>query len=132
MFSFQNRLDWSKPLLSQLDAIAPHYQKWVNSAVYRKCRLFKSPILESMTFTPWYLVPMFWMPIILYLGFMQCLEHVYCGGEWFVPIVYSNYSMSHDNFSLIFIYKPFSNSNYILRKEGKPNSKRGNGKYFKN
>ncbi|XP_026330467.1 dihydroceramide fatty acyl 2-hydroxylase FAH2 [Hyposmocoma kahamanoa] len=75
----ENRLDWSKPLLSQLDAIAPHYQKWVNSAVYRKCRLFKNPILESLTYTPWYLVPMFWIPIILYLGFVQFLEHVCCG-----------------------------------------------------
>nr|XP_049693211.1 uncharacterized protein LOC110380041 [Helicoverpa armigera] len=73
------RLDWSKPLLNQLDAIAPHYETWVNSAVYRKCRLFASPLLESLTYTPWYLVPMFWVPIILYLGVTQYLELVVCG-----------------------------------------------------
>ncbi|CAH0673850.1 unnamed protein product [Spodoptera exigua] len=73
------RLDWSKPLLSQLDAIAPHYDTWVNSAVYRKCRLFASPVLESLTYTPWYLVPMFWVPIILYLGVTQYIELVACG-----------------------------------------------------
>ncbi|XP_059054592.1 fatty acid 2-hydroxylase [Achroia grisella] len=73
------RLDWSKPLLRQLDAIAPHYDQWVNSAVYRKCRLFESSILESMTFTPWYLVPMCWVPIILYLGYSQLQKHVLCG-----------------------------------------------------
>lgn len=77
---FQARLDWSKPLLSQLDAIAPHYDTWVNSAVYRKCRLFASPVLESLTYTPWYLVPMFWVPIILYLGVTQYMELVACGG----------------------------------------------------
>ncbi|KAJ8724590.1 hypothetical protein PYW08_016064 [Mythimna loreyi] len=73
------RLDWSKPLLCQLEAIAPHYDTWVNSAVYRKCRLFASPLLESLTYTPWYLVPMFWVPIILYLGFSQYMELVACG-----------------------------------------------------
>ncbi|RVE50199.1 hypothetical protein evm_005222 [Chilo suppressalis] len=73
------RLDWSKPLLSQLHLIAPHYELWVNSAVYRRCRLFASPLLESMTFTPWYLVPIFWIPVILYLGISQFLQHVACG-----------------------------------------------------
>ncbi|CAH2085805.1 unnamed protein product [Euphydryas editha] len=73
-----SRLDWSKPLLSQLHKIAPDYQKWVNSAVFRKCRLFSNPILESMTFTPWYVVPLFWIPIILYLGVSQYFEHVHC------------------------------------------------------
>ncbi|KAJ0177642.1 hypothetical protein K1T71_006515 [Dendrolimus kikuchii] len=74
----ESRLDWSKPLLCQLDAIAPHYDTWVNSPVYRKCRLFASPLMESMTYTPWYLVPMFWIPIILYLGYTQYLENVLC------------------------------------------------------
>ncbi|XP_030029956.2 fatty acid 2-hydroxylase [Manduca sexta] len=74
----ESRLDWSKPILRQLDVIAPHYEKWVNSAVYRQCRLFSSPFLESFTYTPWYLVPMFWIPIILYMGWMQYFEHVLC------------------------------------------------------
>ncbi|XP_053605399.1 uncharacterized protein Fa2h [Plodia interpunctella] len=73
------RLDWSKPLLYQLDAIAPDYDAWVNSPVYRKCRLFESSILESMTFTPWFLVPLFWIPIILYVGATQFRQYVACG-----------------------------------------------------
>ncbi|XP_047531927.1 dihydroceramide fatty acyl 2-hydroxylase FAH2 [Vanessa atalanta] len=74
----ESRLDWSKPILSQLHKIAPHYQKWVNSAVYRKCRLFSNPMLEYMTFTPWYVVPIFWIPIILYLGLSQYFDYVQC------------------------------------------------------
>ncbi|KAI8421164.1 hypothetical protein MSG28_008240 [Choristoneura fumiferana] len=72
----EGRLDWSKPILCQLDTIAPDYEKWVNSAVFRHCRIFSSPLLEAMTFTPWYLVPAFWIPIILYLGYTQFSEHV--------------------------------------------------------
>lgn len=74
----ESRLDWSKPLLCQLDAVAPDYEIWVNTAVYRKCRLFTSPLMESMTYTPWYLVPMFWIPIIMYLGCTQYLNLVLC------------------------------------------------------
>ncbi|KAL0881411.1 hypothetical protein ABMA27_001278 [Loxostege sticticalis] len=80
------RLDWSKPLLNQLDAIAPHYEIWVNSAVYRRCRLFGNPLLESLTFTPWYLVPMFWIPIILYLGIRNYMEHVLCTDSCTAPL----------------------------------------------
>ncbi|XP_050677769.1 uncharacterized protein LOC126974351 [Leptidea sinapis] len=78
MEELESRLDWSKPLLSQLHKIAPHYDAWVNSAVFRKCRLFSSPVLESLTFTPWYVVPAFWVPIILYLATTQLFEHVLC------------------------------------------------------
>ncbi|CAB3235319.1 unnamed protein product [Arctia plantaginis] len=75
----EGRLDWSKPILNQLDLIAPHYDKWMNTAVYRKCRIFANPLLESATYTPWYFVPIFWVPIILYTGITQYLEHVACG-----------------------------------------------------
>ncbi|XP_045515848.1 dihydroceramide fatty acyl 2-hydroxylase FAH2 [Pieris brassicae] len=72
----ESRLDWSKPLLCQLHKISSHYEEWVNSAVYKQCRLFSSPLLESLTYTPWYLVPVFWVPIILYLIFTQYTENV--------------------------------------------------------
>ncbi|CAH2040202.1 unnamed protein product, partial [Iphiclides podalirius] len=75
----EGRLDWSKPLLCQLGAVASDYEKWVNSAVYRKCRLFSSSLLEGLTYTPWYLVPTLWIPIIAYLATTQFLEHVACG-----------------------------------------------------
>ncbi|XP_034828482.1 fatty acid 2-hydroxylase [Maniola hyperantus] len=75
----ESRLDWSKPLLGQLQQVAPHYGQWVNSAVYRRCRLFASPVLESLTFTPWYIVPMFWIPIIVCLGVAQFRDRVFCG-----------------------------------------------------
>ncbi|XP_041968488.1 fatty acid 2-hydroxylase [Aricia agestis] len=74
----ESRLDWSKPLLCQLHKIAPHYQQWVNCAVHRKCRLFANPMLESLTYTPWYLVPMFWIPIISYLAASLFYRHVFC------------------------------------------------------
>ncbi|GBP65625.1 Chorion peroxidase [Eumeta japonica] len=76
----KGRLDWSKPLLCQLHEIAEHYDKWVNTAVYRHCRLFGSPILESLTYTPWYLVPVVWIPIILYFGCTQFFKYVWCVG----------------------------------------------------
>ncbi|KAL4714689.1 hypothetical protein ACJJTC_012606 [Scirpophaga incertulas] len=74
----ESRIDWSKPLLAQLHKIATDYEMWVNSAVFRTCRLFQNPLLESLTYTPWYLVPVFWVPVILYLGVTQFLKNVFC------------------------------------------------------
>lgn len=79
--SFQGHLDWSKPIVGQLKLIAPNYQQWVNSAVYRKCLLFDNPLLEAMSYTPWYVVPAFWVPVILYLGYSGFVDTVTCGGE---------------------------------------------------
>ncbi|XP_068624772.1 uncharacterized protein Fa2h [Battus philenor] len=75
----EGRLDWSKPLLSQLSEIAPHYEKWVHTAVYRQCKLFSNPLLESLTYTSWYLVPIFWIPIIFYLIVTTYDKYVACG-----------------------------------------------------
>ncbi|XP_049870794.1 uncharacterized protein LOC126370105 [Pectinophora gossypiella] len=81
----ESQLDWSKSILRQMDIVAPHYNKWVNSAVYRRCRLFESPLLENLTYSPWYLVPLFWVPVMLYIGVTEyhrlvlCSEA--CGGD---------------------------------------------------
>ncbi|XP_013166857.1 PREDICTED: fatty acid 2-hydroxylase [Papilio xuthus] len=75
----ESRLDWSMPIFCQLGAIASDYDKWVHSAVFRNCRLFANPIMESMTYTQWYLVPTFWVPIIIYLMVTVYYQYVNCG-----------------------------------------------------
>lgn len=44
-----------------------NYNEWVNKPVDRPLRLFDTNALEMLTKTPWWLVPCFWIPIILYL-----------------------------------------------------------------
>lgn len=38
---------------------------WVNKPVDRPLRLFERNYLEILTKTPWWLVPVFWIPIII-------------------------------------------------------------------
>ncbi|KAH0813535.1 hypothetical protein GEV33_009256 [Tenebrio molitor] len=59
-------VDWDKPMLGQVANLGARYNEWVVSPVDRKLRLFCNPILESLTITPWYVVPLVWIPIILY------------------------------------------------------------------
>lgn len=73
----EGRIDWSKPVFSQLHKIEDHYELWTNSPVYRKLRLFENPILESLTYIHWYMVPIFWIPIILFIGATKYKELVY-------------------------------------------------------
>jgi hypothetical protein len=53
-------------MLGQVANLGARYNEWVVSPVDRKLRLFCNPILESLTITPWYVVPLVWIPIILY------------------------------------------------------------------
>lgn len=54
-------------MLSQVGGVGENYKEWVISPVDRKLRLFGNPILENLTITPWYFVPLIWVPVIICL-----------------------------------------------------------------
>jgi len=62
----QRLVDWSKPMLSQVGKLGPQYKAWVSAPVDRKLRLFSWDILEYMTVTPWYLIPIVWIPVFMF------------------------------------------------------------------
>ncbi|EAL41551.3 AGAP011282-PA, partial [Anopheles gambiae str. PEST] len=60
-------VDWSKPMLLQIYRLGDKYAEWVNKPVDRELRLFGPTWVENLTRTPWWIVPAFWIPAILYL-----------------------------------------------------------------
>lgn len=63
-------------MLSQVASLGVKYNQWVISPVDRKLRLFKNSILENLTLTPWYLVPLIWIPVIIFLVYYGCLKYI--------------------------------------------------------
>jgi len=49
------------------------YWEWVNLPINRPIRFFQSEILELLTITPWYILPIVWLPIITYLLYSGCV-----------------------------------------------------------
>ncbi|KAK9309606.1 hypothetical protein QLX08_000823 [Tetragonisca angustula] len=68
---YENLIDWNQAILGQVGSLGQHYSEWVNLPVTRDIKLFKSNILESLTITPWYMIPIIWIPV--------CLHFLYCG-----------------------------------------------------
>ncbi|EDO47290.1 predicted protein [Nematostella vectensis] len=66
----EDLVDWSKPMLAQVGNLGPNYVKWVHSPVDRPLRLFESSFVEFFSRTPWYFVPIIWIPIVLYLAYL--------------------------------------------------------------
>lgn len=62
----EDLIDWDKPILSQVPHLGPKYTDWVNLPVDRPIRLFANDFLESLTKCPWYVVPIFWIPVIIF------------------------------------------------------------------
>ncbi|XP_060536390.1 fatty acid 2-hydroxylase [Cylas formicarius] len=60
-------VDWNRPMLSQVGKLGDRYREWVLSPVDRHLILFGNPVLENLTITPWYIVPLIWIPVVLYL-----------------------------------------------------------------
>lgn len=96
----QNLIDWNEPLLGQVGKMADRYWEWVNLPVNRSIRLFKSDFLENLTITPWYAIPMVWVPtslLFLYLGFVTNK---------------STNSRTENHFKKYFIFFPSNSKNY--------------------
>ncbi|XP_066600688.1 fatty acid 2-hydroxylase [Prorops nasuta] len=69
---YESFVDWNKPLLRQVSSLGNRYWEWVNLPVNRPIRLFYSDLLELLTVTPWYLIPIFWIPTICYFFYLGC------------------------------------------------------------
>lgn len=54
-------------MLPQIGGLGDKYNDWVNLPVDRDLRLFGPWYLECLTKTPWWMVPLFWVPNISYL-----------------------------------------------------------------
>ncbi|KAJ8248824.1 hypothetical protein GJAV_G00228140 [Gymnothorax javanicus] len=61
-------VDWEKPLAWQVGHLGEKYDTWVHQPVDRPIRLFESPLMEASTKTSWYMVPLVWMPLVIYLS----------------------------------------------------------------
>lgn len=57
-------VNWSEPVLWQVGHLGAKYHDWVDSPVDRPLRLFKSDFVEYFSSTNWYVIPMFWLPVI--------------------------------------------------------------------
>ncbi|XP_020707180.2 fatty acid 2-hydroxylase [Athalia rosae] len=66
-------VDWSAPLLSQVGSLGDRYWEWVNLPVNRPIRLFASDLMEGLTVTPWYMIPIVWIPISLFFIYRGCM-----------------------------------------------------------
>lgn len=61
-------VDWSKPMVAQVGRLGAEYNKWVHSPVDRPLRLFGPDAIEFFSMTPWYMVPVIWLPVIIYVS----------------------------------------------------------------
>lgn len=59
-------IDESKPLLWQVGSLGSRYLEWVDSPVAGKPRFFQSGWAEAITKTPWWVVPLIWLPLVAY------------------------------------------------------------------
>lgn len=68
--SLSENFDVNKSMYKQLlhSKISPEtYDKFVNTPKPGACRLFESNFLEFFTNTPWFVVPLVWLPVVCVL-----------------------------------------------------------------
>ncbi|XP_060066219.1 fatty acid 2-hydroxylase-like [Ylistrum balloti] len=58
-------VDWDKPMLTQVAHLGERYFEWVHYPEDKHIRLFKSDFCEYFSQCPWYVVPMYWVPMLI-------------------------------------------------------------------
>ncbi|XP_076766464.1 fatty acid 2-hydroxylase [Xylocopa sonorina] len=114
---YEELLDWDAPILGQVGTLGDKYYEWVNLPVDRRVRLFHSNLLESLSLTPWYLIPMVWIPV--------CLLFLYSG--W-THSIGTNYTLIEASISYALGIFLWTILEYILHRkifhfEAPPNAK---------
>ncbi|PNH10880.1 Fatty acid 2-hydroxylase 1 [Tetrabaena socialis] len=59
-------VDRAKPIVSQVGGLGPAYWTWVHEPEPGQPRFFGSALVESISKTPWWLVPLLWLPLFTY------------------------------------------------------------------
>lgn len=57
-------------MVAQVGKLGSEYMKWVHSPVNKPLRLFGPDFVEFFSKTPWYVVPMIWLPVVIYISFV--------------------------------------------------------------
>ncbi|CAH1780440.1 unnamed protein product [Owenia fusiformis] len=78
-------IDWDKPILWQVHKLGRHYEQWVHTPQETCIRLFKSDFCEYFSKTAWYLIPMFWLPVMSMFLYKSYSEFQGGSEQW--PIV---------------------------------------------
>lgn len=76
LVSSQDLVNWDAPILRQVGLMGDRYWEWVNLPVNRPIRFFQSDILELLSITPWYIMPIVWFPIVIYFFYMGCVGNI--------------------------------------------------------
>lgn len=65
-------------MLNQLHKLDDRYEEWVNSPVDREMKIFDNKFLEVFSKTPWYLILIIWIPVLIFIIVKEYLDR---GGE---------------------------------------------------
>nr|CAB3244115.1 fatty acid 2-hydroxylase [Phallusia mammillata] len=58
-------VNWDEPMLWQVGHLGAKYHSWIDDPVDKTLRLFKSDFVEYFSNTPWYVIPIVWLPVIV-------------------------------------------------------------------
>jgi len=61
-------VDWTKPVLWQVGDLKERYTEWIMTPTDRPLRLFHSDFCEYFSNNKWYIVPIFWIPIVCFFA----------------------------------------------------------------
>uniref|UniRef100_A0A8C2Q0L3 Fatty acid 2-hydroxylase n=1 Tax=Cyprinus carpio TaxID=7962 RepID=A0A8C2Q0L3_CYPCA len=94
-------VDWRKPLAWQVGYLGEKYDTWVHQPVDRPIRLFENDFFEANTKTSWYMVPIVWMPLVIFLSW-YC--YTLLAQERTRLFITSDYSILVHKYSFPFIF----------------------------
>lgn len=105
-------IDFDQPLFCQVWKAGEKYEEWVHKPTMRKSfRMFHNEFVETFASTPWYVVPLFWGPII---ALMARTSMVGYGDVSTPPVLETNSSVYVDNTNMSVPRGPLNESEFFI------------------
>ncbi|VDI02045.1 fatty acid 2-hydroxylase-like [Mytilus galloprovincialis] len=94
-------IDWSKPIVWQVPSLGDKYFDWVHVPVDTHMRLFQWDFVEYFSQCSWYIVPIFWLPVMFILIGLSYYSLVQNPVEWPAN---SSYSITINGWNASLLY----------------------------
>lgn len=73
---YDDPINYAKPMFLQVGQLGDKYNRWIHEYTsVKEFRMFESDFMESFSKTSWYVVPIFWLPVVAWLSLLSLFCH---------------------------------------------------------
>lgn len=97
-------IDINKAMVWQIGKLGKNYQAWIHSPIDHDLRFFESDWIESLTKCQWYIIPIYWTPLLFAFLYYSITNFLTFGPQVWMPWLFGGIKLSVWQCPVIFVF----------------------------